>query len=77
MVEYLLGTIIKKAWIAERADFRRHDEQGNELSGNELSGNELLDTSFRQKPESSAGEWQSTVCIEQLHAVQSMVLSTY
>jgi hypothetical protein len=38
------------------ADFRRHDKPGYGL----------LDTSFRRKPESSAGEWQSNVCTEQL-----------
>jgi hypothetical protein len=29
--QQLLSTIIKKTWIAERADFRRHDEPGNGL----------------------------------------------
>jgi hypothetical protein len=43
------------------ADFRRHDEPGNGL----------LDTSFRRKPESSAGEWQSTLCTEQLPWIQN------
>jgi len=47
----LLSTIIKKTWIAERANFRRHDEPGNGL----------LDTSFRRQPESSAAKWSCTV----------------
>jgi len=44
----LPSTVIKKTWIAERADFRRQDEPGNGL----------LDTSFRRKPESGSEIWR-------------------
>jgi hypothetical protein len=35
------------------------------------------DTSFRRKPESSAGELQSTVCTEQLQNTKQIALSSY